>query len=119
MNAVTTTGSTSFNDGTNNVTSIGGTTTAGTPPTWVVWNGTQYVALDNQPGVAFGKTIWNRTFGNTKFAMAGSLMAGFGYKISPSATLDIGYRMLDANVWGGNGRDIAQQVKIGVRYMAD
>ena len=119
MNATTTSGSTSFYDSNGPVSSIGGAAAGGTPPTWVVWNGAQYVALNNQPGVVFGKTNWNRTFGGTKFAMAGSLMAGFGYKLTPSATLDVGYKLLDANVMGGNARDFAQQLHIGIRYMAD
>jgi opacity protein-like surface antigen len=61
--------------------------------------------------------------------MAWALMAGVGIRMSPSATLDIGYRYLNAGVIntpittqaGSNVKQLnsSQEIRIGVRYMAD
>ena len=61
--------------------------------------------------------------------MAWALMAGVGIKISPSATLDIGYRYLNAGVVntpitpqiGSSVKQLnsSQEIRIGIRYMAD
>lgn len=100
-----------------------GNTAGGTPNVWVVQDGTlngapYYVPLSTQPHVDFGPQNWNRTFNSTRFSMAVALMAGFGYQISPSATLDLGYRYLNADMLGGN-KNTAQQVLLGIRYMAN
>jgi opacity protein-like surface antigen len=118
-------GSTGFfraNDG----TPFAGNTTAtgGAPLLWVTQTGVDaggnavYTPLTKQPQVTFGQQNWNRTFNSTRYTMAGALMAGFGFQISPSATVDIGYRYLSADLFG-SVKNSAQQVHIGVRYMAD
>ena len=66
--------------------------------------------------VAFGLLNWNRNFTSTKFSFAGALMAGFGYQLTPSATLDIGYRFVDLDLSGAT-HNTAQQLTVGVRYM--
>jgi opacity protein-like surface antigen len=43
-------------------------------------------------------------------------MAGFGYQLTPSATLDIGYRFVDLDLSGAT-HNTAQQLTVGVRYM--
>ena len=72
--------------------------------------------LTRQPNVAFGLLNWNRNFTSTKFSFAGALMAGFGYQLTPSATLDIGYRFVDLDLSGAT-HNTAQQLTVGVRYM--
>lgn len=79
-----------------------------------------YANYTNANGVTFtGAQNWNRSFHSTQYSMAASFMAGFGYQITPSATVDFGYRLLDANVWGGSGRYVTNQLHIGIRYMAN
>jgi opacity protein-like surface antigen len=59
--------------------------------------------------------------------MAYDLMAGIGIQITPSATLDIGYRYLNSGAYSylvnpQTGQTIkekntSQQVRVGIRYM--
>ena len=61
--------------------------------------------------------------------MAWALMAGVGIQLSPSATLDIGYRYLDAGTTsvpitpqlGASVKqpNVSQDIRIGIRYMAN
>jgi opacity protein-like surface antigen len=70
---------------------------------------------------------WNRSLSNTKFSFAWALMAGFGIQISPSATVDIGYKYLNAgtvstpitNAVGSVVKEsnASQEFRIGIRYM--
>jgi opacity protein-like surface antigen len=124
LNANTISGNTRFfnpNDGT---AFLGNTTATGTAPLqWVTQtgvnaNGAVYTPLTRQPQVVFGTQNWNRNFSATKYSAAGALMAGFGYQISPSATVDIGYRYVSADLFGST-KNTSQQVHIGIRYMAD
>jgi opacity protein-like surface antigen len=124
LNANTISGSTKFyltNDGSH----FAGDTTAtgGAPLQWVVQTGVSggypvYTPLTTQPNVVFGKQNWDRSFSTTQYTMAAALMAGLGIQMSPSATLDIGYRYLTQNLFGSN-RNAAQQVQVGIRYMAN
>ena len=82
-----------------------------------------------QPNIAFNNQNWNRTIQSTKYSFALALMAGIGVQLSPSATLDIGYRYLNTGastlyVSGPSGAslknsNVSQELRIGIRYMAD
>jgi opacity protein-like surface antigen len=98
-----------------------------TPAVWV--NPTTGAALSPQPKVGFTQQSWNRSFSSTKYTPAWALMAGVGIPLSPSATLDIGYRYLNAGVTttlinSQTGSTVkqsnsSQEVRIGIRYIAD
>lgn len=72
---------------------------------------------------------WNHGFSNTKYSFAWALMAGFGFQISPSATLDLGYKYLNAgtvstpitNQVGSVMKEsnASQEFRIGIRYMVN
>jgi opacity protein-like surface antigen len=87
----------------------------GAPYVWVSPGGTP---LGTQPNVDFGSQNWDRHFSSTRYSMAGALMAGLGYQLTPSATLDIGYQYLSLDVFGSNKSSI-QDIRIGIRYMAN
>jgi opacity protein-like surface antigen len=82
-----------------------------------------------QPNVGFVNQNWNRSLNATHYSMAWALMAGFGFQISPSATIDVGYRYLNAGTstlsitpqTGASVRlpNVSQDIRIGIRYMAD
>ena len=125
LNANTISGSTTFTNDNDGSGFRGNTSvSAGNPLQWVTLtssnggvNGTPvYTPLTRQPNVAFGLLNWNRNFTSTKFSFAGALMAGFGYQLTPSATLDIGYRFVDLDLSGAT-HNTAQQLTVGVRYM--
>ena len=123
LNANTISGSTTFTNDNDGSGFRGNTSvSAGNPLQWVVNTGTGvngtpfYTPLTRQPNVAFGMLNWNRNFTSTKFSFAGALMAGFGYQLTPSATLDIGYRFIDLDLSGAT-HNTAQQLTVGVRYM--
>jgi opacity protein-like surface antigen len=123
VNANTISGSTTFTNDSDGSGFRGNTSaSAGNPLQWVAYTGTGvngtplYTPLTHQPNVAFGLLNWNRNFTSTKFSFAGALMAGFGYQLTPSATLDIGYRFLDLDLSGAT-HNTAQQLTVGVRYM--
>jgi opacity protein-like surface antigen len=63
------------------------------PPVWV---NTQGQTLAPQPNVSFAPQFWNRSIHSTTWSMAWALAAGVGYKITPSMTLDVGYRYLNS-----------------------
>lgn len=77
-----------------------------------------YALMPKQPAVPLGTQNWNRNFSSTKFNPAIAFMAGFGYQLTPSATLDIGYRFLSTGSVN-NSATTSQQVKVGIRYMAN
>ena len=66
---------------------------------------------------------------STHYTMAWALMAGLGFQISPSATLDVGYRYLNAGTstllvtpqTGASVKlpNVSQDIRIGIRYMAN
>jgi opacity protein-like surface antigen len=100
-----------------------------TPPTQQTWVNAGGTPLSPQPNVPFTNQVWDRSIHSTKYTMAWALMAGVGIRMSPSATLDIGYRYLNAGVIntpittqaGSNVKQLnsSQEIRIGVRYMAD
>ena len=79
-------------------------------------------------GVPFDQG-WNRSISATRYSPAWALMAGLGIQISPSATIDIGYRYLNAGTTtvpitpqiGASFRqpNASQDIRIGIRYMAN
>ena len=124
FNANTITGSTHFlkdNDGT---AYRGDTSGSGAPNVWVVLTGYDsgghaiYTPLGTQPNVVFGPQNWDRHFSSTHYSMAGALMAGFGYQLTPSATLDVGYQFLSLDVFG-SAKSTMQDFRVGIRYMAN
>jgi opacity protein-like surface antigen len=106
--------------------SLSPTLTTGVTNVWVNSGGT---AISPQPNISFTNQNWNRSISATHYSMAWALMAGFGFQISPSATLDIGYRYLNAgtstlSITPQTGASIklpnvSQDIRIGIRYMAD
>ena len=94
------------------------------PPAWVNAVG-QPIAP--QPGIAFAPQSWNRTINSTTYNFAYALAAGIGFQLNPSATLDIGYRYLNAGtstllVNPQTGLKIrqpneSQEIRLGIRYV--
>jgi opacity protein-like surface antigen len=124
LNANTISGTTSIYNNADGSPFLGNTLSSGAPNVWVVQTGVNsnnqpvYTPLSTQPKVDFATQNWNRSFTSTHYSMAGALMAGVGYQLSPSATLDIGYQYLSADLFGSN-KSTFQQFRIGVRYMAN
>ncbi len=104
------------------------TLTNGVPNVWVNSTGT---TISPQPNISLtnGTQNWNHSVNVTHYSMAWALMAGFGIQLSPSATLDIGYRYLNAgtstlSITPQTGATVklpntSQDIRIGIRYMAD
>jgi opacity protein-like surface antigen len=96
----------------------------GFPSAWVNSAGQP---ISPQPNIPFTQQNWNRTINSTTYRFAWSLAAGVGFQISPSATLDVGYRYIN----GGESsllvnpqtgltvrqRNVSQQVLVGLRYV--
>jgi opacity protein-like surface antigen len=82
--------------------------------------------INPQPNIAFTQQNWNRSFSSTTYSFAFALSAGFGFQLTPSATLDIGYRYLNSGpitnlVSPQTGMTIkqnnwSQQIRVGLRY---
>jgi opacity protein-like surface antigen len=128
LNANTTSGTVAYTETVGGASYVGNLVTTGVAPqVWV--NPLNGVVLSPQPNVPFTNQVWDRSIHSTKYAPAWALMAGVGIKISPSATLDIGYRYLNAGVVntpitpqiGSNAKQLnsSQEIRIGIRYMAD
>ena len=94
------------------------------PPLWVNAAG-QPIAP--QPAIAFAAQNWNRTIQSTKYSFAFALAAGVGFQLNPSATLDIGYRYLNAGtstllINPQTGLSVrqpndSQEIRAGIRYV--
>jgi opacity protein-like surface antigen len=124
INMNTLTGSVNYNETANgqpytaNLTAI--------PPIPPVWVNTQGQALAPQPNIAFGPQFWNRSIRTTTYSMAWALGAGIAYKITPSLTLDVGYRYLNSGTvnslinpqTGATVRqtNASQQIRVGFIY---
>lgn len=124
LNMNTLSGSASFNETANGLPYAANLTPVGAfPPVWVNAFGQE---LSPQPGVAFGPQFWNRSIRSTTWSMAWALAAGVGFKLTPSATLDIGYRYLNSGAVNTlinpqTGLTIRQtnashQLRVGVLY---
>ncbi len=126
VNAATTSGSLNYYETANGQVYNANLTPSGTfPQIWVNAYG-QPVA---QQSIAFTTQNWNRSFSTTKYSLAVAFMAGVGIQLTPSATLDIGYRYLNngattlyvtspaaATIKSSN---VSQEIKLGIRYMAN
>jgi opacity protein-like surface antigen len=99
----------------------------GSPPkVWVDGGGN---VLPTQPNIGFTNQNWNRSINQTHYSMAWALMAGVGIQLTPSATLDIGYRYLNAGATnvvvtpqtGASVKfpNVSQDVRVGIRLMAN
>ena len=107
-----------------NLTAPTGVGTA--PQVWVTPTGG---TINPQPNIAFTNQNWNRTISVTHYSMAFALMTGVGIQLTPSATLDIGYRYLNAGTsnisitpqTGASLKlpNVSQDFRVGIRYMAD
>ena len=118
------TGSLNFNETVNGQPYAANLTPTGAfPQLWVNQFGD---LITPQPNIAFAPQNWNRTFGSTTYTMAWALSAGFGFQLTPSATLDIGYRYLNSGAVNNTinpqtGMTVkqnnwSQQIRVGVRY---
>jgi opacity protein-like surface antigen len=124
MNMNTLTGNVNYNETANGQTYVANLTAV--PPFPPVWVNTQGQALAPQPNIAFGQQFWNRSIRTTTWSMAWALAAGVGYKITPSVTLDIGYRYLNSGTvntlinpqTGATIRqtNASQQIRVGILY---
>ena len=124
VNMNTLTGSVNYNETANGQTYIANLTAV--PPFPPVWVNTQGQALAPQPNIAFAPQFWNRSIRTTTYSMAWALAAGVGYKITPSLTLDIGYRYLNSGTvntlinpqTGATIRqtNASQQIRVGFLY---
>jgi opacity protein-like surface antigen len=93
------------------------------PPVWVNALGQ---TLAPQPNIPFAQQFWNRSISSTTYSMAWALAAGIGYKITPSMTLDVGYRYLNSGTVNTllnpqTGATIRQtnashQIRVGLLY---
>jgi opacity protein-like surface antigen len=124
LNMNTLTANVNYNETANGQTYAANLTPVGPfPPVWV---NTQGQALAPQPNVTFAQQYWNRSIRSTTWSMAWALAAGIGYKITPSMTLDIGYRYLNSGTINTllnpqTGATIHQnnashQIRVGVLY---
>jgi len=94
-----------------------------------VWLDQYANTITPQPKIAFAQQNWNRTISSTKYNAAWALSFGVGYQLTPAATLDLSYRYLNmgTNTYVLNPEtnavvkqsNTSQQVRIGIRYMAD
>ena len=99
------------------------TPTGAYPQLWINQFGT---AINPQPNIAFTQQNWNRSISSTTYTVAWALSAGLGFHLTPSATLDIGYRYLNSGAITNlinpqTGMTIkqnnwSQQIRVGLRY---
>jgi opacity protein-like surface antigen len=117
-------GSANFNETANGQTYAADLTAVGGFP--LVWVNPTGQTLAPQPNIAFAPQFWDRSIHSTTYSMAWALAAGFGFKLTPSATLDIGYRYLNSGTVNTlinpqTGLTIHQynashQIRVGVLY---
>jgi opacity protein-like surface antigen len=124
FNINTMSGSLAFNETANGQPYAADLTPTGTyPQLWI----NQFGNLINpQPNIAFAPQNWNRSFSSTTYSFAWALSAGLGCQLTPSATLDVGYRYLNSGAINNlinpqtgmtvkqNNR--SQQIRVGLRY---
>ena len=128
LNATTTSGDIAFVETANGQGYAADLTPTGTYPQ--IWVNSAGRPITPQPSIAFTTQNWNRSFSSTKYSLAVALMAGVGIQLTPSATLDIGYRYLNtgastlyvtspaaATVEGL--RTFRRSSSVGIRYMAN
>jgi opacity protein-like surface antigen len=124
FNINTMSGSLSFNETANGQPYAADLTPTGTyPQLWIDQFGN---LINPQPNIAFTQQNWNRSISSTTYSFAWALAAGFGFQLTPSATIDIGYRYLNSGAINNlinpqTGMTIrqnnwSQQVRVGIRY---
>ena len=126
VNAATTSGSLTFFETANGQVYNADLSPTGTYPQ--IWVDALGHAVPHQ-NIAFTTQNWNRSFSTTKYSVAVALMAGVGIQLTPSATLDIGYRYLNTGVSTLavtspaaatiKNANVSQEIKVGIRYMAN
>ena len=84
-------------------------------------------AVSPQPNISLtgGNETWSHAIRATHYTMAWALMAGLGFQLSPSITLDVGYRYLNAGTntlvvtpqTGATVKlpNVSQDVRVGIR----
>jgi opacity protein-like surface antigen len=127
MNVQTTSGTLGYYENANGQVYNANLTPTGTyPQIWVNQAGSP---INPQPQIAFTTQNWNRTISSTKYSLAIAFMAGIGIQVTPSATLDIGYRYLNtgaSTVYVSSpaaaflkNSNVSQEIRVGLRYMVD
>ena len=96
----------------------------GAPNVWVNALGQP---LNPQPSTVFASQAWSRSINQTNWRFAWALAAGVGFQITPSITLDVGYRYLNGgtttllvNPYTGvsvKQTAAAQMVTVGIRFV--
>ncbi|MBV8796506.1 MAG: porin family protein [Hyphomicrobiales bacterium] len=124
FNINTMSGSLNFNETANGLPYAANLTPTGAyPQLWLDQFGT---LISPQPNIAFTQQNWNRTFSSTTYSFAWALAAGLGFQLTPSATLDVGYRYLNSGaittlINPQTGMTVkqnnwSQQIRVGLRY---
>jgi opacity protein-like surface antigen len=77
--------------------------------------------------VPFAQQNWNRTINSTSYHFAWAVTAGICFQLTPSATLDVGYRYLDAGQSSlllnpqtsltVRQNNVSQQILVAIRYV--
>jgi opacity protein-like surface antigen len=122
MNVLT--GTANFNETANGLTYAANLTSDGAFPQ--VWVNSLGQTLVPQPNIAFAPQLWNRSIHSTTYTMAWALAVGLAYKLTPSVTVDIGYRYLNNGTvntlinpqTGATIRqsNASQQIRVGLLY---
>lgn len=127
LNVLSTSGSLAFFETAGGQTYAANLTPSGTFPQ--IWVNSAGQPISPQPNIAFTQQNWNREVQSVKYSIALALMAGFGVQLTPSATLDIGYRYLNTGAStlyitspaaaSLKDSNVSQEIRVGVRYMVD
>ena len=101
-------------------------TPTGIAPVPAVWVNRLGLPIGPQPPIPFTLQNWNRLYTATTYNLAWALSAGVGFHLTPSATLDISYRYLNAGTTSTllnpqtgltiRQNDTSQEVRVGIRY---
>lgn len=124
FNINTMSGSLNFNETANGQPYAADLTPTGAfPQLWIDQFGN---TINPQPKIAFTQQNWNRSFNSTTYTVAWALSAGLGFQLTPSATLDVGYRYLNSGAINNlinpqTGMTVkqnnwSQQIRVGLRY---
>jgi opacity protein-like surface antigen len=123
LNANALQGSTNFIETANGLAYAANLTSNGAFPS--VWVNSAGQPINPAPNVPLQN--WNRSISSTTYHFAWAVMAGISFAIGPSATLDIGYRYLNAgpsnlllNPQTGlsvRQSNVSQQILVSIRYV--
>jgi opacity protein-like surface antigen len=111
----------------NNLPYAADLTPTGIAPVPALWVNRLGLPIVPQPPIPFALQNWNRSLSSTTYHLAWALSAGVGFHLTPSATLDIGYRYLNAGTTSTllnpqtgltvRQNNTSQEVLVGIRYM--